>query len=747
MPRRARAWGAAMLAPVLLLPVLSTPAHAETAPYGAVSALSTPSSASGHPPEVPTELSDSHGGACSTDPDAPRLINESGPVFTAYVRDADSTSAGRQKVKTEFAWSVEGSQVGSVQSPATDVALWPEGSFQSATASDLPEGVLISYRARAHDGTSWSAWSADCHLSVNTSRPSRGPEVTSTDYPNDNAFHGAPGLPGEFTFSNNGVETAEEYHYGFDGGSCTTKAVPSAQGGSVTVTYTPRSAGPKSIYARTVDAFGNSSDCALVYSFYVASLSDPIVHLGFDEGQGDRTADLHDGDRGATLSDGVDWVRGRVGTTENPDTNPMPRMQGTAVHLDGHTVGGPGSHDRIDTDHPAVETSGTFSVSAWIKLDDIHADYTAVAQEGARSSAFRLGYEGGAGRWVFEMSPEDEHWEEARPWASATSNRTGEAGVWTHLLGTHDSRTGELTLYVDGIEQGRAAHTGEWNATEPLTVGRDVVQEAGDRYGSGAIDDIRVWDRMVHAEVLSDQEFGSEVWRLANRPIAPEGRWMLDEYDGTRVADSTDHGLDATLYGDPLTAWNQAENDITASPGVRFDGEDEYIETSSPALRTDRSFSVAAWVRLDETAQGADATAVSQSGLHQASFELGYDGSNDGWTFELSHQDAPAVGNEGRTRLRSAAPVRVGEWTHLVGVYDYSRNEMVLYVNGLEEDRASVGQAWHAEGGLRIGGARNQDGDGRHWNGDIDDVHTYQGVLDVFDRSTVRNGLFPNIRD
>lgn len=41
MPRRARAWGAAVLAPVLLLPVLSTPAHAEQEPDSDTPAVST----------------------------------------------------------------------------------------------------------------------------------------------------------------------------------------------------------------------------------------------------------------------------------------------------------------------------------------------------------------------------------------------------------------------------------------------------------------------------------------------------------------------------------------------------------------------------------------------------------------------------------------------------------------------------------------------------------------------------------
>ncbi|CAL9376915.1 hypothetical protein SUDANB121_00984 [Nocardiopsis dassonvillei] len=755
MSRRARAWGAAVLAPVLLLPALSTPAHAEQEPESAPAvsagyasdayaddrALPVLHGDHNRPPKAPTELSDSHGGACSTDPAAPRLINETAPTLNAHVRDRDSVPGAPEKVRTEFSWSVDGSQVGSAESPATDVAAWPSGSFQSAEAADLPEGVLITYRARAHDGTSWSGWSQECHLMVNTSRPSRGPEVTSTDYPSDEMAYGSPGRPGEFTFSGNGDETAREYHYGFNDDSCTTKVTPATPGGEVTVTLTPGREGPNWIYARTVDAFGNSSDCVPAYSFSVASLSWPVVHLEFNEGQGNRAVDLLDPDRGATLSEGVDWVHGRIGATENPNTNPMPRMTGTAVH----TGGTPGSHDEITADHPAVDTSGTFSVSAWVNLDSADADHTAVAQEGSSQSAFHLGYQGDSGRWVFTMAPEDEHWDGSSPWAAAVSAEPAETGVWTHLLGTFDSVTGELTLYVDGVEQGGATHTGAWNATGPLTVGRGLFQGTDDFHWPGSIDDVRVWNRMVQDEPVREREFGNEVWRLANRPVAPQGRWLLDEYDGTAVADGTDHGLDAVLHGDPLTAWNFAENHFTDSPGVRLNGQDEYIETLGPALRTDRSFSVAAWVSLEETARGSQATAVSQTGRSQSAFHLGYQGSNDRWSFEFSSQDDSTPGSEG-TAVYSTSPVRSGEWTHLAGVYDHTRKEMVLYVNGIEEARLGVDHAWHAEGGLRIGGALNQGANGHHWSGDIDDVHTYQGVLRPVDIAIVSTGLFPNIQ-
>ena len=696
-----------------------------------------------NPPQVPTRLSDSHGGPCATDPDNPRLINQTRPTFTAYVRDRDSTSASRQKVKTRFAWWVDGERVDDVDTAMTDIAVWSSGSFQSVRSGTLPENVLIAYRANANDGVSWSGWSTHCYLMVSTDRPDTGPEVTSTDYPAGDTFHGSPGLPGEFTFANNGVEDATGYKYALNDDSCVNEIDTDTPGGSVTVTLTPRLEGPNRIYARTVDAFGNSSDCVLAYTFLVAPPSDPVAHLTFDEGQGDRAVDAIDPDRGATLSDGVQWVRGRVGAVDNPDTNPTPRLNGTAVHTRGYTDGDPGPYDQINADYPAVDTSGTFSVSTWVKLDRAHAHHTAVAQEGDEQSAFHLGYQGNTGEWVFKMSPQDQYWDGSREWATITSSTPAQVGAWTHLVGTHDSETGEIVLYVDGIRQGSATHTGSWNATGPLTVGRALFQGTGNYYWPGVIDDVKVWDRLVLDETVTDAEEHSEVWALANRPLAPEGHWALDEYQGTEVADSTDHDLNATLHADPDTAWDQAENDITLSPGVRLNG-DEYIQTTGPALQSDRSFTVASWVRLDETGQGINTSALSQSGEFQSGFHLGYQGSNGNWTFKMApHDDAPTDGSAGWAYTYSTTPARLGEWTHLAGIYDHTNGQLILYVNGFEESRVAVDHAWHATGPVRIGSGQHRGSNTYFWTGDLDDAHTYQGVLNERELSQVYAGQIP----
>ncbi|WP_184079707.1 LamG domain-containing protein [Nocardiopsis mwathae] len=680
-----------------------------------------------------SKMSDSHGGICSTDPKKPRLINTTSPTFRAYVRDYDTAFVG-QKLKTRFEWKIEGKgdRVGHVDTAYKDVDAWPKGSYQSAKAKDLPEGKLLGYRAIAHDQTEWGyPWSDWCYIKVDTSKPESGPKVTSDDYPAGDTPTGTVGRSGRFTFSANGVKDAAAYHYSVNDASCSTKITPSTPGGSVTTTITPRSDGPNLVHARTTDAHGNSSDCVLVYTFTVAPPSDPVAHFTFDEGEGTEAADEAKSGRSATASGGVEWTRGRIGQTSG-DTY---RLNGTAVATDGKS-------GRLATDGPVVDTSTAFSVAAWVRLDDPTRNHTAVAQEGDWHSGFYLGYNhrGGNGSWVFKMAPSDD------TDATSVANRIystepAAAGVWTHLLGTFDPASGELALYVDGVKQGTTTQKAPWNAKGPLVIGGAKYKGGPVDAWPGAIDDVRVWDRVVVDEVLDEADEHPEPWHLANRPAALEGRWELDETSGTSVADSSDHRLTGTLHGDPATAWAGADNDHTLSTGVTLNGKDERITTDSPAIRTDRSFSVAAWVRLDET--GTNSTAASQDGAAHSGFYLGQQNTQgyDNWVLKMPPSDT--VGAKGWSRATSKDAPELGAWTHLAATYDHTTGETTLFVDGVKEGTDVQKTPWNADGPTVIGAARFEKRLTGAWGGDVDDVHVYQGVLSEQDVLLVRKGFVP----
>ncbi|GAA1441207.1 LamG-like jellyroll fold domain-containing protein [Nocardiopsis tropica] len=688
-----------------------------------------------HPPEKPvtSTISDSLGGVCSTDKADPRLVNDTEVTLRAQFRDRDSYWVGQQ-VKGQFQWKVDGADanLGSSDSAYVAVAKWSGGSYLSVTARNLPERELIAYRARGHDQSAWGPWSSWCYLEIDTTKPDSGPEVTSTDYPAGDTTHGSVGRTGDFTFSNNGVESATAYHYSVNDASCSTTVDLDTPGAEVTIPITPRRAGPNLIHARTTDAYGNSSACGLVYTFTVAPAADPVSYFPLNEGQGGTAADVMARGRVASASGDVAWARGRVGENAGQSY----RLEGTGLD----TTGG----DHVRTGEPVIDTSGAFSVAAWVRLDEAQPSraYTAVAQDGERQSGFYLGYQHTqGGRWVFKQAPYDG--DDTSISERVLSSGPAQRGVWTHLLGTHDPESGELTLYVDGVAQGTHVQETAWNAEGPFVIGGAKYRGTYYDFWPGAVDDVRVWDRVLTDETLDEGgDSRSEIWELANRPAALEGRWKLDEYDGTVVADSSDHGLEGTLHGDPLTAWNHALNDVTFAPGVSLDrGVQEHIATEGPAVRTDRSYSVAAWVRLDEV--GANTAAVSQDGNDHSGFVLAYQHTYDwnNWVMKLPPEDR--TGATGWHRALSDHAPEFGRWTHLAATYDHTSREITLYVDGVENGTAEVPAAWHADGPVVIGGGRFERQFADAWAGDVSDVHLYQGVLDETDLTRIRLGRLP----
>ena len=198
-----------------------------------------------------------------------------------------------------------------------------------------------------------------------------------------------------------------------------------------------------------------------------------------------------------------------------------------------------------------------------------------------------------------------------------------------------------------------------------------------------------------------------------NAGTGPDGQWTLDDGQGVMAADRAG-AHPATLAG--TATWTAGRT----GAALRLDGIGGHAKTAGPVVSTLRNFTVAAWVRL--TGANAFATAVSQDGARGSGFFLQYSRTDDRWA--LSRTGADADGAPGVRALSAAAP-RLGEWTHLTGVYDAAAGELSLYVNGRLESTVPFTQPWDATGPLAIGRAKAAGSPVDFWPGDIDEVRVY----------------------
>src|SRR5262249_25655849 len=156
-----------------------------------------------------------------------------------------------------------------------------------------------------------------------------------------------------------------------------------------------------------------------------------------------------------------------------------------------------------------------------------------------------------------------------------------------------------------------------------------------------------------------------------------------------------------------------------------FDGSSGGITTAGAALRTDQSFTVAAWV--NPSSLPAYVTIVCQQGTNNSGAILQYE-AGSGWS--LAAQVSDNLNPPGATRAKSGtAYVQTGAWQHVAGVYDAQAGQMRIYVNGVLRGTASITIGWNAGGAVRIGNELFSANTVSYFNGGLDAVRLYQGAL------------------
>jgi hypothetical protein len=548
-------------------------------------------------------------------------------------------------------------------------------------------GQNVSWTVWADDGTAGGPWAnGPGPFVVDRVGVDKPPGVSARLYKEDNRWHGGVGVSDQFTFNAAGVGDIDHYLYGWQDPP-SAKVDATALGGPADVTLVPPGDGPRDLYVQSVDRAGHRSPTR-VYHFYVRAGNGPYAQWAL-EGNTKDGAFL--GDRHGTLNGGATYAGGAVGT---------------GLKLDGLTGN--------MTAPNAVRTDTSFSVSAWVKLDAAGGyARAAVSQDGTRFAGFDLWYrpESG-GKWVFGMPLAD-----SGPTGADMAWSAGPAqlGVWTQLTGVYDMPRRQLKLYVNGVLSGTANRTvTPWQAGGSVRVGQALWDGAVVDNWAGSVDEVQISDRP-----LTD----AEVKAAVSRDNVQVGYWKFDDEKRNRTAVNAVQGGEMGVLSDGASF---TENGAV-NGAVQLDGTKGYVTTGGPAFRTDQSFSVAAWVKLDTA--GLPFAAVSQDGTRFAGFGLWYRPENGGkWVFAMPNSDVTNVGTD---MAWSSAPAQIGVWTHLVGVYDEPAKQLRLYVNGqLAGTYARTVTSWNATGLFQIGrGMWDGNPAANYWAGALDEVRAYSRVI------------------
>ncbi|KJK50200.1 hypothetical protein UK23_11870 [Lentzea aerocolonigenes] len=321
-----------------------------------------------------------------------------------------------------------------------------------------------------------------------------------------------------------------------------------------------------------------------------------------------------------------------------------------------------------------VDTSKNFSLAAWAKVD---GGRSVVATTDGTAFSANLHYDSDSRRWAFGMTSGAEFF-------VARSRDEAQTGVWTHLTGTYEVTTKTLALYVDGVKQSEVAGVQGGRASRLLV---------GEGTAPSSIDEVKAYARTLNE---------AEVRRLASE-AGIRSHYKLGEGAGSVTEDEVT-GRFANLGG--TTGWEQSRRYTS----LLFDGEG-YVSAPAPGIRTDRSFTISAWARLDLDAHD-DQPRTILSLVHDGTsqLDLRYGGASKKWEFVLNG-----------TTVKSAYQAELQEWTYLTAVHDKLSSEVRLYFRGVYVTRIPfTGGSAQTESTLELG---------RLWQGGIDDVRVYEGVL------------------
>ncbi|GAA2740299.1 ricin-type beta-trefoil lectin domain protein [Kitasatospora cinereorecta] len=209
------------------------------------------------------------------------------------------------------------------------------------------------------------------------------------------------------------------------------------------------------------------------------------------------------------LSDGSGTTAADTG---NPGGHPATATGSVQFSPSGYAVFNGATGENLATAGQVVDTSKSFTVSAWAKLSDTNNYYTVAAQNGNVSFGFWLGYDQHLNSWALTTVQADAN--QSSWYSAAGPYGSAQVGVWTHLVGTFDARTGRLSLYVNGQLQPRQdTWPTPFTAPGQFMIGNARANGSTNGGFNGTIADVRAFQQALTADQAG--------WLYRNTTLTP----------------------------------------------------------------------------------------------------------------------------------------------------------------------------------------------------------------------------------
>ncbi|WP_405525514.1 LamG domain-containing protein [Streptomyces canus] len=349
-------------------------------------------------------------------------------------------------------------------------------------------------------------------------------------------------------------ETVTDYKVDAASRTTSTTVDPTGVDRVTSVSYTPddqvatQNDHDSSGYDRTVTSTYDDMGNLLSETLYGDASGHPAGWWKLNQTSGRTVTDSSGTGNTATAGDGVTW-------------------SDDAAQFSGDTSG---SGDIVATNGPVLDTSASYTVSAWVNLHDTSTFRTFVAQGGTNRSSFYLQYASTQG--VFRLiSPSEDSSGSPSAYYNAYASSAPALDTWTQLVGVFDASSGTMSLYVDGSLADTASNPAPWTGSGPLSIGG--AKTAGGSVSNavdGSVSNVQTYQRALSSSDVSSLYGKGRSGGTVGSSAEQTTRWSYDKRGlPTSVTDAETH---TSTY-----AYDEAGNlAVTTAPSVQaeVDGTD-----------------------------------------------------------------------------------------------------------------------------------------------------------------------------
>jgi hypothetical protein len=162
---------------------------------------------------------------------------------------------------------------------------------------------------------------------------------------------------------------------------------------------------------------------------------------------------------------------------------------------------GPDGHGA--TSGPVLDTTQSFTVSAWAKISDLNGYYAVASQNATHTSAFEIRYSPDVKAWIFGMTKTDSTGDPYQ-WAFLSNTATqADVNVWTHVAGVYDAPAHQISLYVNGVLIKQISVTSVIPAPGPFVVGDTHINDGDTAFFHGSISDVQAYQTALGGAEIS----------------------------------------------------------------------------------------------------------------------------------------------------------------------------------------------------------------------------------------------------